>query len=195
MIRSYLLPKTSSHCRFSFFSVTSASCCLQWTSDQLTWQLQPQLLHSFYHTSHQPRDMIMSECPSSTHLHRLRWGLIGQAEFMCALEIFYEVTSVKSKTKYLLYVRGGAPTHCGLWQVTQYFWVFDSSLVKRQVTVSMLRQSISSHRFEWECLLSLIVWAVDFHQGSVSGLPCSQFIREVCVCVWRCSNSMAMMKI
>lgn len=49
--------------------------------------------------------------------------------------------------------------------------------MKCQVTVSMPRQSISSHRFEWECLLSLRVWAVDSHQRSVSGLPCSQFTR------------------
>ncbi len=89
------------------------------------------------------------------------------------------------KRNIYFYVRGGAPTHCGLWQVTQCFWVFDSSLVKCQVTASMPRQSISYHRFEWECLLSLSVWAVDFHQDSVSGCHAHNlYVRCVCVCVW-----------
>lgn len=81
------------------------------------------------------------------------------------------------------WVRGGTPMHHSLWQVTQSFWVFDSSLVKCQVTLSMPRKSISSRRFEWECLLSLRVWVVDFHQCSVSALPCSQLAHELCVIV------------
>lgn len=176
--------------------ISSASHCPQWTSDQLTWQLQAQLVYTFSHTSHQPLDMIKSECPSSTchTLPQMRTDRTDRmnVDFWNTLRSLWNL----NQNTYVC-IRGGTPTHFSLWQVTQYFWVFDSSLVKCQVTVSMPRQSISSHRFEWECLLSLGVWAVDFHQGSVSGLPCSQFAHEVCVTVlkfgfaeWKCHLEM-----
>lgn len=111
---------------------------------------------------------------------------------VCAFEILYEVTSVKSKIKYLLL--------CKRWRSNTL-----RSMTGDTILLSVWQQlsEMSGDNVYAEAVnkLSQVWMGMSVKLKSVGcrlpsrlsqWLPCSQFIREVCVCVcvrW-CSNSM-----